>query len=835
MNPFDVRSTEQERPLLGARYELRREIGRGGMAVVYLARDVKLARDVAVKVLLGDLVMGSGVDRFRREISVVSKLSHPHIVAIDDFGEANGHPFYVMPFVAGETLRVRLERERQLPIDQVLRITSAVSAALEHAHRHDVIHRDVKPENILIQDGEALLADFGIARAIAADDASALTRTGVTLGTPAYMSPEQGVGDPSLDARSDVYSLGCVMYEMLTGAPPFTGSPSQIVARHQLDAPTSLSILRPGVPAGLERIVMRALAKTPADRFASAGDLLVALTSADASTPGSTAAGRVPRQARSLRIVAVTAAIVVIAIASWAVWRGGVAARDERPADADPNHIAILYFDDRTPDGRGRLLADGLTEALIEELSAVRQLRVISKNGVAPYKGSAVAPDSLRRALKVGTLVSGTVRDDQGQIRVDVSLVDALTGDDLGAEHVTRPRGQLIALERDLATTVAMALRRKLGGEMARRSRPPGARDSRAWEQLQGARETLATVDSVLAIGGVEAGGRQLARADSEFAIAASLDPRWSAPVVARGWIAHRKVLVLGFASGDLAKISSWLDEARRYAEQALGLTPEDPDALELRATATYFQWMYNLGGGERSPDRLIANAETDFRAAVRANPLQATAWNGLSHLLNNKGQTAEAKMAAYQAYESDPYLRDIDKTIWRLFVNSLDLGTHSEAERWCAVGRQRIPGHFRFAECRLWLFAMLGQTPSVDSIWAAYRELARLSPPSLKRINQSKGGMIAALGLVRAGLPDSARRLAVRSRATVDVDRALELVKIEAELRAQLGDVDEAIDLLARFYAANPQQRALAANDETWWWDPLKNDPRYTAIIRHP
>src|SRR5690348_12955470 len=252
----------QPHTLLGERYRLEREIGRGGMAIVWLAQDLKLNRDVAVKVLLGELAFAMGPERFRREIDVVSRLSHPHILPIDDSGEIEGQLFYVMPFIAGETLHRKLERERQLNVTEAVRIAAEVASALDYAHRSGVVHRDIKPENILLQNGEALVADFGIARAITEGGGEKLTRTGVTLGTPTYMSPEQAMADPGIDGRSDIYSLGCVLYEMLAGTPPFSGPTAQsIIARHALDEVPSLTIVRGTVPEEVEDVVLQALAK----------------------------------------------------------------------------------------------------------------------------------------------------------------------------------------------------------------------------------------------------------------------------------------------------------------------------------------------------------------------------------------------------------------------------------------------------------------------------------------------------------------------------------------------------------------------------------------------
>src|SRR5207249_4077202 len=276
---------------LAERYTINRELGRGGMATVYLAEDLKHRRLVALKVLSPDLGAALGKDRFLREIDIAARLSHPHILPLHDSGEADGLLYYVMPYVAGESLRDRLNREKQLPIEDAVTIAGAVANALSYAHSHDVVHRDVKPENILLSDGEAIVADFGIAGAIAAAGGGKLTRTGMVLGTPAYMSPEQGAGERALDGRSDVYSLGCVLYEMLAGEPPFTGPTGQaIIAKRFTDPVPSARRLRETVPAPMDQAIMKALARAPADRFATTHQFAEALRAAAEARPDAVAA-----------------------------------------------------------------------------------------------------------------------------------------------------------------------------------------------------------------------------------------------------------------------------------------------------------------------------------------------------------------------------------------------------------------------------------------------------------------------------------------------------------------------------------------------------------------
>src|SRR5256712_12406188 len=275
----DVANTfAQLQAALADRYALERELGHGGMATVYLARDLRHGRPVAIKVLRHEIAAALGPERFLREIELAARLNHPHILPLHDSGEASGLLYYVMPYVEGETLRNRLDRAGQLPLAEAVQITREVADALSYAHSYDVVHRDIKPENILLEAGHAVVSDFGIARAITAAAGGNLTETGIALGTPGYMSPEQGAASARVDERSDIYSLGCVLYEMLAGEPPYTGpSAESIVRQHPAAAPPRVSAMRAAVPPAIEQAVVRAPAKTPADRFATAAEFVEAL------------------------------------------------------------------------------------------------------------------------------------------------------------------------------------------------------------------------------------------------------------------------------------------------------------------------------------------------------------------------------------------------------------------------------------------------------------------------------------------------------------------------------------------------------------------------------
>src|SRR5438128_4023216 len=311
------------RDALADRYAVERKLGRGGMATVFLAEDLKHRRPVAIKVLHPELAAAAGADRFLREIEVAARLQHPHIVPLYDSGAAAGFLYYVMPFVEGESLRARLEREKQLSLEDTLRIAGEVAGALAYAHSHGVVHRDIKPENVMLSGGTVVVADFGIARAVtAAGDEHQLTQTGTVIGTPAYMSPEQATGSAEIDGRSDQYSLACVVYEMLVGEPPFTGPTAQaVMARHSLDLVSPPSIVRASIPDAVEDALLRALAKTPADRFPTAALFAEALARPSAATgPMRRATRATPVTMRWLGLppsVAVGLGVVVVAAGAW--------------------------------------------------------------------------------------------------------------------------------------------------------------------------------------------------------------------------------------------------------------------------------------------------------------------------------------------------------------------------------------------------------------------------------------------------------------------------------------------------------------------------------------
>jgi eukaryotic-like serine/threonine-protein kinase len=406
------------RAALSDRYSIDREIGRGGMATVFLAQDLKHDRPVAMKVLHPELATGLGIERFLREIKTAAGLNHPHILAVYDSGEAGGLLFYTMPRVEGETLRQRLERERQLPIEDAVRIAADVAEALAYAHARGVVHRDIKPENIMLAGERALVTDFGIARALSAAGLEPITDSGVVIGTPAYMSPEQAASDPALDGRSDLYSLGCVVYEMLVGSAPFSGAtPRVMMARHATAPPPSISSVRPTVPAALERAVLRALAKAPADRFATPSQFAEALM---APTAGDAGVG-------------------------------------------EGESIAVLPFANVSESTEFDYLSEGITEDIINALAQLPGLRVAARTSSFAFRGKAVDLGEVGAKLKVATVLEGSVQKAGNRLRVTAQLVKAADGSLLWSERYEREMTDIFAIQGEIAKAIADRLQVTLG------------------------------------------------------------------------------------------------------------------------------------------------------------------------------------------------------------------------------------------------------------------------------------------------------------------------------------------------------------------------------------
>ena len=399
---------------LAARYRLERELGVGGMATVYLAHDLRHGRPVAVKVFRPELAQALGTERFLREIQLAAQLNHPHIVALIDSGEADGLLYYLMPLVDGETLRARLRRAGPLPIDTALHITREVADALAYAHRKGVIHRDIKPENILLADGHAFVADFGIARALDTA-AEQLTQTGFALGTPAYMAPEQAVGGKTVDGRADLYALGCVLFEMLTGVPPYQGPTQQAILVKRFTEPIPrVRGTRAEVPEWLDRLVTQTLARDPAERPADAATFVAAFS-------------------------------------------GVVVTPTSAPKEPERS-VVVLPFANQSPDPNDAFLGDGVTDELITDLSRVKGLRVISRTSAMRLKGADKSPPEIAKLLDVRYVLDGAVRRVGDNIQITAQLVDSTTDSAIWADKFRGAGPALFDVQAALAVAVTDAL-----------------------------------------------------------------------------------------------------------------------------------------------------------------------------------------------------------------------------------------------------------------------------------------------------------------------------------------------------------------------------------------
>ncbi len=430
---------------LADRYTILRELGRGGMATVYLADDRRHGRQVAIKVLHPELGAVLGADRFTREIRIAAALNHPHILPLYDSGEAGGRLYYVMPYVRGGSLRERLASGRTPGAEEAVALARQVAAALDHAHTHGLVHRDIKPENILLHEGEAMVADFGIALAAATAPHERLTHTGLMVGTPEYMSPEQAAGERTLDARSDVYSLGCVLYELLTGEPPHRAPTARgVIARRFSEAPPRARRVRPTLPAALDEAIARALAVDPADRFESAIAFADALAGRDVP-------GRAPRL---------------------------------------PS-LAVLPFQNLSTDPENECFADGITEDVIAQLSKIRSLRVIGRSSIMRFKGREQSLREIGLTLDVGTLLEGSVRRAGKRVRIVAQLIDAETDRHRWAETYDRDLTDIFAIQTDVALQIAGALEAELTQEERARLRRQPTDDLQAYQLYLQARHCL--------------------------------------------------------------------------------------------------------------------------------------------------------------------------------------------------------------------------------------------------------------------------------------------------------------------------------------------------------
>jgi len=528
---------------LAGRYTLERELGSGGMAVVYLAHDRKHDRKVAVKVLRPELSSLIGPDRFVHEIQVAARLNHPGILSVYDSGESDAHLFYVMPYVEGESLREKLDREGQLPMGEALSIVGDVASALEHAHARGVIHRDLKPDNILLYQGVPMLMDFGIALAASAAADTRLTHTGLLVGTPQYMSPEQAAGERELDARSDQYSLACILYEMLAGQAPHSGHTAQALIASRLTEPVpDMQRLRGRATANVERTLTRAFSANPADRFASVTEFLEALTAPAAAPP----------TARS---------------------------------------VAVLPFLNLSADPANEYFADGITEDVIAQLAQIGELKVISRTSVMPFKERQQGAGEIAAQLNVATLLDGSVRHAGGRVRIVAHLIDAATDRHLWSETYDRELSDIFAIQTDVALQIAGALEAELSPREKTRVLRKPTDDVEAYQLYLRGRYGLLQVTQE---------GFEDAKWHLEQAI--TRDPGYA---MAYAMLALAYAEAGAGATGGVLEPAEAYERAREAATKAVELDPDLAEAHTMLGLVK-FSYDFDFSGAEREFKRAL-------------------------------------------------------------------------------------------------------------------------------------------------------------------------------------------------------------------------------------
>jgi len=759
------------------RYAIERELGRGGMATVYLARDLKHERFVAVKVLRPDLAAALGGDRFLREIRLTAQLQHPHILSLLDSGETAGFLYYVMPYIEGESLRERLIREGQLPVDETLRITGAVASALDYAQQRGVIHRDIKPENILLYQGEPMVADFGVALAAASAGQERLTETGLSLGTPACMSPEQASASPKLDARSDQYSLACVVYEMLAGEPPYTGStPQALVAKHLAAVIPSVRTVRLDLPPHLDSAIRRALAKSPAARFPTAG--------AFATELGSSRRTVSPRH-QAVKVGAI--ALIILLLTMVGIERTRHGARQAESGAKDRASVAVLPFTNLSRDPDNEYFSDGITEDISSQLARVRGLKVIAHTSAMRYKGSPDSPRSIGQALGVASLLQGSVRRLGDRVLVTARLVDAGTGEQLWADEYDRQINDVFGIQRDVAERIAASLRSTLSPDERTRLERVATRDPDAYNLYLLGRYHFAKY--------TPAGWK---RSLGYFEQAIDRDSSFGLP---HAGLADAYVLLGTLA---ILRPSEAFPKARAAAERALYL---DSTLAEAHASLGLVTAVY---------DRNWKSAEVLFRRALTLSPssVYAHMWYG-TFLLTPLGRHDEAIAEIQRAKTLDPVSLPVRFNAGYRYYFARQ---YDEAIAECHRALELDPTFPALHTVLGFSYAALRQYND------AIREIRAALPDTVVT-------GIAVLGYVYAlaGQDAEARSILaqVRERSTHTYVIPLDF----SIIYAALGERDEAFRWLRK--AFEERDPLLVFINVAAWYDTVRDDPRFAALIR--
>ncbi len=693
-----ARLSSQLETALAGRYRIDRKLGEGGMSVVFLARDLRHDRAVAVKVLRPEVSAALGAERFLREIRIIAGLQHPHILPLHDSGDANGSLYYVMPFVEGESLRQRLDRERPLPTGDAVRIAREVASALDYAHGHGVVHRDIKPENILLSGRHAIVADFGIARAVDVASGASPTATGIVVGTPAYMSPEQAAGE-TLDGRSDQYSLGCVIYEMLSGTAPFAGTTArELMARHAIEPVPPLSSVNPALPPALSVGLARALEKNPAARYPDAGALAASLegTATPAGTTTPVPLPAVPPPRARIRTLGAFGIIIALAlgVALWGLRTGG-ARRIPPPPPATPGAamaIAVLPFAVSGSDTLG--LSEGIVGLLGTKLDGAGDLRTVDPRAllshVAPVRGARLGPDqgnAVARHFGAGLFVLGDVVQIPGRLRLSAAIYSP----DRGGEAIARAEaegevGRLFELVDDLTGQL-------LAGWSGRESRVSGiaAVTTSSLPALKAYLEGEAALRDARFDQAIDAFQRAIAT-DSTFALA------WYRLSVAGEWLTRNDVA--GPAAERAAQLGGRLPERERRLLEAMRAGRRGAfDDAEARYRAIISNYPEDIEAWIQLAElefhfgpwraRSASQSRPAWERALALDPTQIAARVHLARIAAIEGRTADVDtlvreiLSLHQAPEREPGTRSEDLEMLTLRAFAM----HDPAEQQRVLG----------------------------------------------------------------------------------------------------------------------------------------------------
>ena len=788
MKPLSERLQEA----LGTGYEIGEELAGGGMSRLFIAVDRTLGRRVVVKVLPEDRLMGLSPDRFQREIRLTAALSHANIVGILATGVMDGVPFYIMPYVEGRSLRNLLDDAGPLSLKETVSILRDVARACAFAHAKGIIHRDIKPGNVLLAGGAAVITDFGVAKAVAssaepeqASSDSTLTRAGFTIGTPAYMAPEQAAGDRDIDQRADVYSLGVMAFEMVSGKVPFEGrTPRELLTAQLTLKPPPLEQLRPDVPPALALLIRSCLAKDPAERPASAEAVLATLEELPV-TGGSHPSLAVVRRRLWIKRSVAMAALLAIAAVGVKLATARNASTAVTPATTT---LAVLPFVSRSADTADAYLAQGITDALTAALARDPAVRVASRLATSEYADRSAPPAEIGRTLRVGSLLDGSVQRQGDRIRVTVQLVDTRDGSALWSETYDRQSADLLAVQADIAEAIVTALQQKRGAKLARaKGVGSGFKVAEAYDRyLQGR----------YAFG--QRSAARLREAIGHFTAAAELDSS-----AARAYSGLADAYVLLPLYGGMA-VDSALDLALANANRGVALDSSSAEVLASRGVVHLHRWEW-------------AAARADLDRALRLDPRypEAQQWRGELDLVEARfGSAADHFRAAIALDQEAPV---------PLALYALTLAAEGKADSSMATAKQAVRLNPSLAVSRLLQGTVLLYVGETMKAVGALEGALALEPE-----NEQALGL---LGLAYARLGDSGRAREIATRLAAPPFKPNSFSAL-AKVQLGLGDRAHALASLERaatrhepFFSSELLRSPVFA--------PLAGDPRWEAI-RH-